>query len=161
METLSGRQARALALRAQGFGDRDLAKRCRRDPAAMLDRLGAIQLDSVSVVVRPQDVVPFSRTGSYDVAAMYRAVYEERRGFEYWGHEASWLPIDLYRHFHFRRGWFRVREGWRGTFRPTFRPLYDHIRERILVEGPLGSAAFEEDRPERGSWWDRKPAKQA
>jgi uncharacterized protein YcaQ len=92
---------------------------------------------------------------------MYRAVYADRRGFEYWGHEASWLPLDLYPHFGFRRRRFRERETWRGTFRSKHQPLYDHIKERIAVEGPLGSLAFEDDRPERGTWWDWKPAKRA
>src|SRR5262245_5133017 len=151
--SLSLRQARAIALRAQGFGDRSL-----RRPVDVLDRLGAIQLDSVNVLARSQDIVPFSRIGPHPVAQMYQAIYAQRRGFEYWGHEASWLPIDLYRHFQFRRECFRVHHGWRGSFRPTFQPLYDHIRERIRVEGPLGSVAFEDDRPGRGSWWDWKPA---
>jgi uncharacterized protein len=150
------RQARAAALRAQGFVDRSL-----RRPVDVLDRLGVIQLDSVNVLARTHDIVPFSRIGPYPLADMYRAIYTERRGFEYWGHEASWLPIDLYRHFDFKREWFRVREGWRGTFRPQFQELYDHIRARILAEGPLGSVAFEDDRPERGTWWDWKPAKRA
>jgi uncharacterized protein YcaQ len=153
---LSLRQARAVALRAQGFGDRSL-----RRPVDVLDRLGVIQLDSVNVLARTHDIVPFSRIGPYALPAMYGAVYADRRGFEYWGHEASWLPIDLYRHFDFRRRLFRERETWRGTFRSTFQPLYDHIRERIRTEGPLGSVAFEDDRSERGTWWDWKPAKRA
>ena len=154
--SLSLRQAQAVALRAQGFGDRSL-----RRPVDVLDRLGVVQLDSVNVLARTHDIVPFSRIGPYPLAKMYQAIYAGRRGFEYWGHEASWLPIDLYRHFHFRRQWFRVREGWRGTFRPQHQELYDHIRGRIEVEGPLGSVAFEDDRPERGTWWDWKPAKRA
>jgi uncharacterized protein len=154
--SLSLGQARAVALRAQGFGDRSL-----RRPVDVLDRLGVIQLDSVNVLARTHDIVPFSRIGPYPLAQMYQAIYAQRRGFEYWGHEASWLPIDLYRHFQFRRECFRVHEGWRGSFRPTFESLYDHIRERIRVEGPLGSVAFEDERPERGTWWDWKPAKRA
>jgi uncharacterized protein YcaQ len=153
---LSVGQARAAALRAQGFGDRSL-----RRPVEVLDRLGVIQLDSVNVLARTHDIVPFSRIGPYPLATMYQAIYAGRRGFEYWGHEASWLPIDLYRHFAFRRQSFRVREGWRGTFRPEFQQLYDHIQQRIQVEGPLGSVAFEDDRPVRGTWWDWKPAKRA
>jgi hypothetical protein len=156
MAELTLEQARALALRAQGFGDPSL-----RTPVAVLDRLGVIQLDSVNVLARTHDLVPFSRLGPSSTTSMYDQIYRRKRGFEYWGHEASWLPIDLYRHFHFRRQWFRVREGWRGTFRPQFQELYDHIRERIREEGPLGSVAFADDRPERGTWWDWKPAKRA
>jgi uncharacterized protein len=170
MDTLSARQARAIALRAQGFGDRELAKRCRRDPAALLDHLGAIQLDSVSVVVRPQDVVPFSRTGSYDVLAMYDAVYAQRRGFEYWGHEASWLPMAEYRYFLPRMAKFREADWWQRRME-EFGTVAAEVLERIRRDGPVVSADFADTRPERrgglgtlglgGNWWDRKPAKQA
>src|ERR1700687_3283652 len=92
--SLSLRQARALALRAQGFGDERLV-----EPIAVLDRLGAIQLDSVNVVARSHEIVPFSRLGPRSLAGMYQAIYRERRGFEYWGHLASWLPMAEYRYF--------------------------------------------------------------
>jgi hypothetical protein len=172
MDTLSARQARAIALRAQGFGDGELARRCRRDPAAMLDRLGALQLDSVSVVVRPQDVVPFSRTGSYDVAAMYHAVYEQRRGFEYWGHEASWLPMAEYRYFLPRMQRFRETDWWQRRME-EFGKVAGEVLERIRTDGPVVSSDFEDTRPKEraagglgtlglgGNWWDRKPAKRA
>jgi hypothetical protein len=170
MDTLSVRQARAIALRAQGFGDQELAKRCRRDPAAMLDRLGALQLDAVSVVVRPQDVVPFSRTDTYDVPAMYDAIYAQRRGFEYWGHEASWLPMAEYRYFLPRMRRFRERDWWQRGME-EFGTVAAEILERIRTDGPVVSADFEDTRRERqgglhtlglgGNWWDRKPAKRA
>jgi len=170
MDTLTSRQARAIALRAQGFGDKDLVRRCRKDPAAMLDYLGAIQLDSVSVVVRPQDVVPFSRTGSYDVAAMYDAVYAQRRGFEYWGHEASWLPVAEYRYFLPRMAKFRESDWWQRRM-GEFEKVAAEVLERIRMDGPVASSDFEDTRPERGralgtlglggNWWNRKPAKRA
>src|SRR5919199_5344155 len=148
MDTLSVRQARAIALRAQGFGDRELAKQCRRDPAAMLDRLGALQLDAVSVVVRPQDVVPFSRTGHYDVAAMYDAVYAQRRGFEYWGHEASWLPMAEFRYFLPRMQRFRERDWWQRGM-AEFGTVAAEVLARIRRDGPVTSADFEDTRPAR------------
>ena len=44
-------------------------------------------------------LVPFSRLGPFSTAALQRSVYAERRGFEYWGHMASWLPMADYRYF--------------------------------------------------------------
>ena len=51
------------------------------------------------MVARTQDLVPFARLGPCSVPEMWRAVYAERRGFEYWGHAASWLPMAEYRYF--------------------------------------------------------------
>ena len=136
----------------------------------MLDHLGALQLDSVSIVARPQDVVPFSRTGAYDVPAMYRAVYDERRGFEYWGHEASWLPMAEYRYYLPRMRRYREGNWWQRRM-DEFGAVAAEVLERIRRDGPVASSDFEDTRSERrgglhtmglgGNWWDRKPAKRA
>lgn len=156
--SLSLEQARALALRAQGFGDVAL-----RDPMDVLDRLGAIQLDSVNVLARSQEIVPFSRLGPCSLAGMQRAIYRERRGFEYWGHMASWLPMAEYRYFLPRmeaiRQWGRANFTWREV--SEYAHLFPLILERIRAEGALSSAAFADPRGGRGTWWDWKPAKAA
>ena len=151
-------EARALALRAQGFGDPEL-----RRPIDVLDRLGVIQLDSVNVLARSHEIVPFSRIGPYSVDELYSSIYQERRGFEYWGHVASWLPMDEYALFLHRME--RRREhprGWRQLNvdrRVENSELYAAILERIRNEGALGAVAFEDTRERRGTWWDWKPAK--
>jgi uncharacterized protein YcaQ len=149
--SLSGREARAIILRAQGFGAANLTH-----PVDVLDRLGVLQLDSVNVLARPHDLAPFGRLGQTSIPAMHHAIYEEKRGFEYWGHEASWLPIDLYRYFKPRMA--RWRDRW-ADVRAEHRELYGPLLERIRVEGPLGAADFEDPRLSRGSWWNWKPAK--
>src|SRR4051794_25799639 len=78
MHTLSPAEARAIALRAQGFGK----AWNRRDPISLLDHLGAIQLDSVNVIARSHELVPFSRMGPFSVERMRKSVYAGRRGFE-------------------------------------------------------------------------------
>jgi uncharacterized protein YcaQ len=155
--SLSAQDARALALRAQGFGDRQLSP---KRPIELLDRLGVMQLDSVSVLARPQEVVPFSRLGAFDVAAMHRAVYAAKGGFEYWGHEASWLPMADYRYFLPRMRRYRESAWWQRRM-ASLGDVPRQVLERIRSEGHLSSAAFEDPRPQRGTWWDRKPAKQA
>jgi uncharacterized protein YcaQ len=146
--------ARAIALRAQGFGvlGADAA------PVDVLDRLGAIQLDSVNAVARSQELVPAARIGPCSLAEMLRAVYEQRRGFEYWGHAASWLPMAEYRYFLPRMAGYRERHR---EYREANAVLLGEVLARIRDEGPLGAAAFEDPRPQRGTWWDWKPAKRA
>ena len=155
LPVLSNEQARALALRAQGIGQRSVSP-----PIDVLRRLGVIQLDSVNVIARPQELVPFARIGPYRTVDMHRAIYQERGGFEYWGHEASWLPIDEFRYFLHRMGKRRGEpRGWWSEVRTKNAELYPLVLERIRGEGPLGSAAFADPRSVRGTWWDWKPAK--
>lgn len=149
---LSAPEARALALRAQGFGTDRLL-----EPIHVLNHLGYIQLDSVNVLARSHDLVPFARLGPSSTTTMHDAIYRQRRGFEYWGHEASWLPIEEFRSFLPRMAYLRQRWSDERAANPH---LYDEILARIRAEGPLGSASFEDPRSTRGTWWDsRKPAK--
>jgi uncharacterized protein YcaQ len=153
--SLSADEARGLALRAQGFGQSD-----HLEPIQLLEQLGAIQMDSVNVLARNHLLVPFARTGPYSVADLHTAIYARRRGFEYWGHMASWLPIDDYRYFLPRMA--RMREstrGWWARVRTDHAELYPLVLERIRAEGALGAADFEDPRSGRGTWWDWKPAK--
>jgi uncharacterized protein YcaQ len=152
---LSADEARGLALRAQHFGDSSVV-----EPIDLLDRLGAIQMDSVNIVARNHLLVPFARLGPYAIGALHNSIYHDKRGFEYWGHMASWLPIAEYRYFLPRM--MRMREtarGWWLRIRTEHAALYPQVLERVRAEGPLGAAAFDDPRGGRGTWWDWKPAK--
>src|SRR5204863_1643621 len=92
--SLSAEEARALALRAQHIGDPTLT-----DAIDTLDRLGAIQMDSVNILARAHLLVPFARVGPYAEDQLQTQIYKQKRGFEYWGHVASWLPMADYRYF--------------------------------------------------------------
>ncbi len=157
--SLSLADARALALAAQGFGRRP----ARPGPArlaALLVRLGAVQLDSVNVVARSHELAVYSRLGAYRPADLHRVAYRRRVVFEYWGHAASWLPMAEYRWFLPRMLAHRERpRGWWSEVRQRHGHLAGPILARIRDEGPLTAAAFEDDRKGRGSWWDWKPAK--
>ncbi len=153
--SLSALEARALALRAQGFG-----QAWPEDPFQVLAHLGAIQLDSVNVLARSHHLVPFSRLGPLPVEALHEAIYARRRGFEYWGHEASWLPMQEYRYFLPRMAQMRqATRGWWSRVRTEHAALYPLVLDRVRAEGPLGAADFEDPRRNRGTWWDWKPAK--
>lgn len=153
--SLSAAEARGLALRAQLFGSV-----CSIEPMQLLDQLGAIQLDSVNVLARNHLLVPFARLGPYSVEELHAHIYERRRGFEYWGHMASWLPMRDFRYFLPRMERMRGEvRGWWKEIREQHAALYPLVLDRVRAEGPLGAAAFEDPRGGRGSWWDWKPAK--
>src|SRR4051812_23572204 len=110
--TLSAAEARRIALAAQGFAEPRRAGRgaIRR----LFDRVGLVQIDSVNVLSRAQYLPGFARLGPYDREALDRAAhYAPRRLFEYWGHEASLMPVELHPLMRWRvkRG---PAEGWGG-----------------------------------------------
>ena len=95
-ERLSLAQARRVALAAQGFGrPRPERDRQRRDVVRTVRGLGLVQIDSVNVLVRSHYLPLYSRLGPYDQGLLDAAAYGGRRRqlFEYWGHEASLVPV--------------------------------------------------------------------
>jgi uncharacterized protein len=159
-DSLTIDQARRLAVAAQGL----TASRARAGPAALravLERLGAIQIDSINVVARSHELVLAARAGPHDPAAFERLVYRRRAGFEHWGHAASFLPIGHYRLFLPRmRRLAAGTPGWFGDVRRRHADLYGPVLDRIRAEGPLAASAFRDPTARRrGPWWDWAPVK--
>jgi hypothetical protein len=152
-DTLSLPQARRIALAAQGFADRlprgiPDARHLRR----VLDRLNVLQVDSVNVVVRAHYMPAFSRLGGYPTAALDRlADRAPRRLFEYWGHEASLLPVRLHPHLRWRMALgHQWGVGEWARERPEFlRWVLDEVRDK----GPLTAREIEHDVPRRKDHW--------
>src|SRR5215469_6029611 len=94
---LSARQARRIALAAQQLAaQRPAGPVTRRRLRELVRRLGAIQIDSVNVVVRTHYLPAFSRLGPYPQALLEEEAWGKRPNlFEYWGHQASFLPLEL------------------------------------------------------------------
>jgi uncharacterized protein YcaQ len=154
---ISGSEARRIALTSQGFNGLS------RDKAAtashlrkVIDQLGLLQIDSVNVLVRAQYVPIFSRLGSYDRAALDTLVAgRPRRYFEYWGHEASVLPVDCHPLLRWRmadayqgKGIWRQLEVYAGEKRGEANALL----ERIRAEGPLAASDVASSKAQKGMW---------
>jgi uncharacterized protein YcaQ len=167
METLDVRAARRLALARAGLLNPEWTgmparaagrgRRARRAARAVIGRFGYLQLDTVSIVgARSHALVLHSRLEGFDPALGEDLLRPGEPLFEYWGHEASWLPIELYPVFAFRRREFR-RHPWWGDILGTHPRIARDLRRRIRAEGALRSADLE-GRGSRG-WWDLKTAK--
>ena len=100
---LTAGAARRIALAAQGFADpRPKGRADVRHIRRAIDRVGLLQLDSVNVFCRSHYMPVFSRIGPYPrealdaLAGHVERPTGRRELFEYWAHEASLLPFDVY-----------------------------------------------------------------
>jgi uncharacterized protein len=144
---LSSGEARRAGLRAQGL----LGATGRRGGvAAMLERLGAVQLDTISVLARSHELVAYSRLGPVGRDAVERAYWSDGRAFEYWAHAACVLPVEHWPLFAFRRRWFRAR-GQRWHTVPD--RVVGEVLARLRDEGPLTSTELGGAK-RGGPWWD-------
>ncbi len=157
---LSNREARRIALAAQGFADRAPAGRIdSRHFDRLFDRVKVVQLDSVNVAVRAHYMPAFSRLGPYPPERLDAYAYRKRRLFEAWGHVASLLPVEHYpllRHRMEAAG-ARVAHafGERGDY---VEAVYREVAER----GPLSASDLRDPgRPRNRPWWGRSDGKRA
>lgn len=166
VERLSPAQARRVALAAQGLHrPSQVGPVSPRALAALAARLGAVQIDSVNVLVRAHYLPAFSRLGPYDRAALDRLSHRApRRLFEYWGHEASLLPVALHPLLRWRMDRARD-EAWGGMRRiASEKPdLVRWVLAEVRDRGPLTAGEIEHDVPRPvGNWgWNWSEAKRA
>ena len=156
-QTLSLAEARRIALAAQSFVPEVAAPKSVAALAKIVRRLGALQIDSVNVLVRSHYLPIFSRCGSYAPELLERAAYEGSRSlFEYWGHEASLLPVELQPLLRWRMERARDGEGtWKRLRRyaTSHKSLVTAALEQIRERGPLGASELADCGKSQGSWW--------
>ena len=166
-ETLSVHQARRIALAAQGFTDpRPTGAMTRRHLQRVLGRTSVLQIDSVNVLQRAHYMPMFSRLGSYPVQLLDRAAQRSPRAvFEYWGHMASFVPVELHPYLRWRmaeahkHAWGRMQ-----TIVNDTPDVVAWVLQEVRERGPLTAGQIELDVPARTKlhWgWNWSDAKSA
>ena len=159
MSTVTPRRLRSLAIEHQGLAGRRKLGSGMAGVEKALCRIGHVQIDTISVVARAHHHILYNRVGRYDESLLNRLV-KARRAFEYWSHAACYLPMRDYRFsLPMMRGVVNGEWGWWHHNRDQ--RLRASVLDRIREEGPLFARDFEDPRPNRAGWWDRKPAKRA
>ena len=157
MERLPLRTARRIALGAQGFADaRPSGAVDRRHLRKVLSRTGLLQIDSVNVFERAHYVPVYSRLGPYPKELLDRSAYVHRELFEYWGHDASLLPVALHPLVRWRMARAEaLGEGWGRTLRLAKEQpaLVVDVLRRVEQEGPVGAGALRDGPRTSGGWW--------
>ncbi|CCA56036.1 putative cytoplasmic protein [Streptomyces venezuelae ATCC 10712] len=149
---LSADEARRIALRAQGFlGAPDR----RAGVRGVLRGLGQVQLDTISVLARSHELIPYARLGAVGRTTVEEAYWTGSHAFEYWSHAACVLPVEEWPHFAFRRRAYRNRPHWGHELSAG---AYDKVIDQLRAEGPrtateLGGAK------NKGEWWDWSDSK--
>ncbi|MER5935563.1 crosslink repair DNA glycosylase YcaQ family protein [Streptomyces sp. NPDC002054] len=147
--SLSADEARRIALRAQGF----LGAPDRRGGVrGVLRHLGAVQLDTISVLARSHELIPYARLGAVGRSAVEQAYWTENHAFEYWSHAACILPIEEWPHFAFRRR-ARREHGYRWHKMQDREASCALVLDRLKAEGPLTSTELGGAK-NGGPWWD-------
>ena len=164
IDSLSIADARALALAAQGFDTaRPKTKATQRHIDALISRLGVIQIDSVNVLVRSQELPLFSRLGNHNRNAIPKATKQQKL-FEYWGHEAAHLPVDLHPLFRWKMDAARTGKvtHWGLTsFYEENKAFVKRTLKHVEKNGPTTSRELSTRTEKKGTWWDWDEAKVA
>ncbi len=166
-DTLSLAEARRIALAAQGFGTaRTTDVASRREVRRLFERLGVVQIDSVNVLARAHTLPAFSRLGRYHTADLHALSYGGRRRalFEYWGHEASLLPVGLQPLLRWRMARAANGEGIYGglaSFGRERAGFIAEVRAEIADRGPLSAGELSHEHKGEGGWWGWSDSKRA
>jgi uncharacterized protein len=140
---------RLLTLRAQGLVG---AQARVGGVAGMLRRVGAVQLDTISVLARSHELVAYARLGTVSRSAIERAYWHPRKpaAFEYWSHAACVLPIEEWPYYAFRRREF-VARGMR--WHQNSQSVCEQVLTKLRAEGPLNATQLGGAK-NGGAWWD-------
>lgn len=162
------KQARRMALAAQGFSGRQAPRQIKAAHLnRLIERLGVLQIDSVNAVVRSHYLPLFSRLGNYSPLMLEQAAWSQGRRrslFEYWGHEASLLPMALYPLMRWRME--RARQG-RGIYAQMARfgreqqATIERVLKIVEQQGAVGAGSLSTREERAGPWWDWSDEKHA
>ncbi len=167
IRTLSARQARRIALAAQGLaGPRPAGPVTARGFRRLVDRLGLLQLDSVNVFARAHYMPVYARLGGYDTDILDKEAWARKPSlFEYWGREASLLPLSTHPLWRWRMQEgsdpHRRRKSGLAEFYRTRKAYVDGVLAEIARRGPVTGGDFASEGPRKSGWWEWSEGKRA
>ncbi len=163
MQRLSLPEAVRIVLAAQGLARATRPGGSRTTIARTIERLGLLQMDSVNVLVRAHYLPLFSRLGPYDPGLLDEAAWtaaasggRKRTLFEYWGHEASLLPLALQPLLRWRMARAERGEAMWGGVAALARDQPGFIRTilgEVAARGPVAASDLDRANRRGSAWW--------
>jgi uncharacterized protein YcaQ len=162
-KSISQKAARRLVLHAQLLDGRTKAQKGKAGVAQVVDHLGYVQIDTISVIERAHHHTLWTRVPGYRPEHLHQAHALDRAVFEYWGHAASYLPLKDYRFYlPMMKSFYDPRNSWYRGWGERYGGYLEPVLRRIREEGPLAARDFENLAARgQGPWWNWKPAKAA
>ena len=127
----------------------------RAELVACIERLGCVQIDSISVVDRSQRLVLASRCGRVPANA-HDALLRSGQVFEYWAHEACLLPSADEPHYRRDKRASGQFHRWYGPILQEHKALADEVMAAARERGEISSRDF--GGAGKG-YWEWTPAK--
>ena len=130
-----------------------------KDPTtqAIIQHLGYVQIDTISVIQRTHHHVLWTRNPKYQIGEIQKLV-KEKKAFDYWAHAASYLPIEDFRFSLIRKNQVGEGDGFWYERNPKNMKF---ILDRIKAEGPLMSRDFKKEKIKSDTPWMKSPINQA
>lgn len=170
MLELSLKEARRLAIGAQLLAGPTPRRASKQRMLDVIRHLGAVQIDSISVVARSHHIVLWSRLGNHPQEWLYELMPEDRAIFEYWAHAAAFVPIELFPCF--RRAMLEYMDaggnGWSARTREWI-TAHQHVLDQVVAHihqhGPASTKTFDPpegaERATPWAWYGNKPTNRA
>jgi uncharacterized protein YcaQ len=160
---ISRDEASRIVLNAQLLNGNSKLPGGKSGPAGIINKLGYIQIDTISVIKRAHHHILWTRNNDYSEKHLHDLQANDKLIFEYWAHAMSFIPMEDYRYSLPRMINFRKpKSKWLKYRFNQSRKYFDYVLDRIKSEGQLSSSDFENDTGKKGgTWWDWKPTKTA
>jgi uncharacterized protein YcaQ len=134
-DSISQQTARRLLLHAQLLDGRTKIANGKAGIEQVIGHLGYVQIDTIAVIERAHHHTLWTRVPGYRSEHLQQAQAGKRSVFEYWGHAASFLPIDDYRFYlpmmksiyDPKNSWFR---GWGDKYGAHIAPVHPPRRSQ-------------------------------
>lgn len=160
-KVVTPKQAREIFLKKQLLIDSENSQG-KAGTYKIINQLGYVQIDTISVIERSHHLVLFTRNPEYKHNHLHDLQAKDKKIFEYWAHAASFVPMKDYRYYLPRMKSKHVYGSWISNWIKDNRKVLKLVRKRIEKDGELSASDFEDEpNRKRGPWRDWKPAKMA
>lgn len=128
----------------------------------IVKRIHNLQIDTISVVARAQDLTLFNRKSDYQEGQVWKLL-EEKKLFEFWSHGICLMPFEEYPFYAWKMEYKKENPStWWKKWYPENKDVIKEVYNYVKKNGPTRSADFKRSETKKSEgWWDWKKEKLA